>query len=37
MQFTRKPIEVAAALAISCLDPTDVGSVSVLAGVGFRF
>jgi len=37
MQFTRKPIAVAAALAMSCLDPTNVGSVSVLAGVDFRF
>ena len=36
MPFTRKPIAVASALAISRLDPTNVGWVSVFAGMHVR-
>ena len=37
MPFTRKPIAAAAALAMSSLDPTNVGCVSVFAGIDVRF
>jgi hypothetical protein len=37
MQIIRKPIAVAAALAMFCIDLTNVGRVSVFAGVDFRF
>lgn len=37
MPFTRKPIAVAAALAMSSLDSTNVGCVSVFAGIHVRF
>ncbi len=37
MPFARKPIAAAAALAMSSLDPTNVGCVSMFAGIQFRF
>jgi hypothetical protein len=37
MPFTRKPTAVAAALAMSSLDPTNVGCVSAFAGIHVRF
>ena len=37
MQIIRKPIAVAAALAMSSLDPTNVGCVSAFAGIHVRF
>ena len=37
MPFARNPIAVAAALAMSSLDPTNVGCVSAFAGIHVRF